>query len=519
MDDRASSALPFAIDSDGLLDFWTVYQRRFEEVQRVALAFAYEHAELGPIVRSMSDEQLAAQNQRSRTMLRDAMASGDWSTYVADIRQQGTHYAKLGLSFTSWYGVMRIAHETLVPALVESYGKTPARLSKALAAMVGFFDGAMSVLAEQYLDAKENDRARLLVASLKDCALIMLDPQGHVASWNLGAKDLLGYEPEEIVGAHFSVFYPSDEKECSRPERELEVATGQGRFEYDGWRVRKDGSRFWANVVVTPMRDGRGRPLGYAKIMRDLSERRNAELELRAAKEAAEAANRELEAFSYSVAHDLRAPLRGMNGFANVLVEDYEDEIDDEGRDALAEIQRNAVRMGALIDGLLSLARVARSELALADVDLTALARSITDQLTAASPGRAVEVIAQPGLVAHADPLLTRTLLQNLLENAWKFTDKTPFARIEVGAVTHQGQEAFFVRDNGAGFDPAYASKLFAPFQRLHTLSEFPGTGIGLATVQRVVRRHGGRVWAEGSVGAGATFHFTLAPPGQRGFA
>jgi PAS domain S-box-containing protein len=517
VDARVISELPFGLDRDGLLDFWAVYDRHYDEVQRVALAFASDHAELGPIVRSMTDEQLAAQNHRSRSLLRDAVTQGDWSTYFADLRQQGAHYAKIGLSFTSWYGVMRIAHEVLVPALVDAYAKSPARLAKALTAMTGFLDGAMSVLAEQYIDAKETDRARLLVASLKDCALVMIDPNGHVASWNVGATDLLGYAPDEILGAHFSALYPPDERSGNKPEQELETASREGRFEYDGWRVRKDGSRFWANVVVTPMRDARGRSLGFAKITRDLTVRRSAELELRVAKEAAEAANRELETFSYSVAHDLRAPLRGMNGFANILVEDYGEKLDDEGRDALAEIQRNAVRMGALIDALLSLARVARTELALADTDLTALAKSIAGGLARANPDRDVEVIVQPGLDAHADPSLMRTLLQNLLENAWKFTSKTPSARVEVGVGPHEGARAFFVRDNGAGFDAAYAAKLFAPFQRLHTLAEFPGTGIGLATVQRIVHKHGGRVWAEGAVGAGATFHFALPLPQLRG--
>jgi PAS domain S-box-containing protein len=507
--------MPFRIDREGLLDFWAVYERRYGEVQRVALAFASDHAELGPIVRSMTDEQMAAQNERSLSMLRDAITQGDWSAYLADLRQQGGHYARLGLSFPSWYGVMRIAHAVLVPALVEAYAQSPARLSRALTAMTGFLDGAMSVLAEQYIDAKETDRARLLVASLKDCALVMLDPQGHIASWNVGATDLLGYAAEEIVGTHLSVLYPPEERSGNKPDLELEMAARHGRFEYDGWRVRKDGSRFWANVVVTPMRDARGKSLGYAKIMRDLSERRRAELELCAAKDATEAANRELEAFSYSVAHDLRAPLRGMNGFANILLEDYGDKLNDEGRDALAEIQRNAVRMGALIDAILSLARVARTELVMADTDVTGLARSIAGQLAKASPDRDVEVVVQPGLSADADPSLARTLLQNLLENAWKFTGKTRSARIEVGADEHEGGRAFFVRDNGAGFDEAYAGKLFGPFQRLHTLAEFPGTGIGLATVQRIVHRHGGRVWAEGKVGAGATVHFTL--PERRG--
>jgi signal transduction histidine kinase len=221
-------------------------------------------------------------------------------------------------------------------------------------------------------------------------------------------------------------------------------------------------------------------------------------------------ANRELEAFSYSVAHDLRAPLRGMNGFARMLLDDYKEKLDADGLDALVEIQRNAARMGALIDALLSLSRVTRTEPKPVRVDLTAMARATAGQIGAAHPERSVEVKVEEGLVAQADPQLVQVLLQNLLENAWKFTSKVDAARIEVASVAADGERAFFVRDNGAGFDMAFAERLFAPFQRLHTIAEYPGTGIGLATVQRIAHRHGGRAWAEARVGEGATFYFTL---------
>jgi signal transduction histidine kinase len=221
-------------------------------------------------------------------------------------------------------------------------------------------------------------------------------------------------------------------------------------------------------------------------------------------------ANAELEVFSYSVAHDLRAPLRGMNGFAQVLLDTYKDKVDAEGQDWLQEILLNARKMGDLIDGLLALARVTRSDLRREHVDLSAIVRESATQLAASEPHRTVEVKVQDGLFAEVDSRLARALFLNLLGNAWKFTCKVPSARIEFGATEKDGSRAFFVCDNGAGFDMAFAGKLFTPFQRLHTVSEFPGTGIGLATVQRIVHRHGGRIWAEGSVGGGATFYFTF---------
>jgi light-regulated signal transduction histidine kinase (bacteriophytochrome) len=221
-------------------------------------------------------------------------------------------------------------------------------------------------------------------------------------------------------------------------------------------------------------------------------------------------ANRELEAFSYSVAHDLRAPLRGMNGFAQVLLDSYKDKLDAEAQDYLKEILLNARKMADLIDGLLSLARLTRSELQLERVNLSTIALAAAARLRGSDPERVIEIDVQHDLHADVDALLARAVFDNLLGNAWKFTSKLPAARIEVGTLEKEGVSALFVRDNGAGFDMAFAAKLFAPFQRLHTADEFPGTGIGLATVQRIVQRHGGRIWAEGSVDGGATFYFTF---------
>jgi light-regulated signal transduction histidine kinase (bacteriophytochrome) len=199
-----------------------------------------------------------------------------------------------------------------------------------------------------------------------------------------------------------------------------------------------------------------------------------------------------------------------MSGFAQILLDNYRDKLGTEGQDCLQEIHQNAVKMAGLIDALLALSRVTRSEPKPELVDLTAVARSIVAQLAVADPGRTVEVQIEDYLQAHLDPQLARILLENLLGNAWKFTNKVSPSRIEFGSTTVDGVRTFFVRDNGAGFDMAYASKLFVPFQRLHATSEFSGKGIGLATVQRIVRLHGGRIEAEGGVNAGATLRFTL---------
>jgi signal transduction histidine kinase/HAMP domain-containing protein len=226
---------------------------------------------------------------------------------------------------------------------------------------------------------------------------------------------------------------------------------------------------------------------------------------------ALQTANRELEAFSYSVSHDLRAPLRSIDGFSQVLLEDYGDTLDAQGQDSLQRIRMATQRMAELIDALLELSRVTRAELSREAVDVTAVARTIAAELQRHEPSRRVAFVIADGLVMQGDPRLLRVLLHNLLGNAWKFTAKQPQARIEVGRLTQpDGTLTWFVRDNGAGFDMAYADKLFAPFQRLHRATEFPGTGIGLATVQRIIHRHGGHIWAEGAVEQGATIYFTL---------
>jgi light-regulated signal transduction histidine kinase (bacteriophytochrome) len=223
-----------------------------------------------------------------------------------------------------------------------------------------------------------------------------------------------------------------------------------------------------------------------------------------------EAANKELEAFSYSVSHDLRAPLRGIDGWSLALLEDYGPQLDDQAHQYLDRVRSDAQRMAHLIDDVQQLSRITRADLLLATVDLSALVRSITARLQAAQPQRQFEFVIRPGLIAHGDTHLLEIALNNLLENAAKFTGTRPVARIEFGLTQIMDQPAYFVRDNGVGFDPAYARNLFGAFQRMHRASEFPGTGIGLVTVRRILHRHGGEIWAESAVEQGATFYFTL---------
>jgi two-component system NtrC family sensor kinase len=270
------------------------------------------------------------------------------------------------------------------------------------------------------------------------------------------------------------------------------------QFEDENRRIREELLR--NELAAAEARAAHDLAETRAALLADL-EKKNAELA---------AANAELEAFSYSVSHDLRAPLRAVDGFSVALVEDFGDRLEGQAREYVDEIRAATRRMGELIDDLLELSRLTRAHMARTEVDLTVLAHGVISRLRAADPNRNVDVVIADGLIAKGDARLLRVALENLLGNAWKFTSKREAGRIEVGSVPVEDGRAFFVRDNGAGFDPDYAGKMFGAFQRLHSSQDFEGTGIGLAIVHRIVRRHGGRIWAEGAVDRGATFFFTL---------
>jgi PAS domain S-box-containing protein len=294
---------------------------------------------------------------------------------------------------------------------------------------------------------------------------------------------------------------------------------------YDPTDNGQAGEGRWTTAVMYPVRDAEGQVREVVLAHEDITQQVKAEAEIRELNEALErrvqartaeleAANRELEAFAYSVSHDLRAPLRAIDGFSQALLDDWGHQVGAGGQEHLKRVRAATQRMGQLIDDLLELSRVTRAQLQRQGVPLSSLARSIGENLKRVQPGRDVEFVVAPAPEAHGDVRLLEVALENLLTNAWKFTARQTQARVEFGALEAEGQPVYFVRDNGVGFDPNYAGRLFTAFQRLHTEAEFPGTGIGLATVHRIIQRHGGRVWAEGAVGGGATFYFTL-PAGK----
>ncbi|MGA2133442.1 MAG: PAS domain S-box protein [Bryobacteraceae bacterium] len=383
-------------------------------------------------------------------------------------------------------------------------------------------DGAIAgsvVVARDVTESKRAGAALRLLGELVDLshdAIITADAKRVIRTWNAGATEMYGWTEADAVGR---VTHDLLQTRCAVTTSEQdEVLRRNGRWDGEQSHRAMDGTPLW--VESCQVLESIGEMTAILEINRDITARKraeeelrrlNAELEQRIRDRTAqlEAANRELEAFAYSVSHDLRAPLRGIDGWSLALLEDYTDRLDEEGRKYLEWVRSEAQRMAAMIEDLLQLSRVTRNPMQRRKVDLSALAETVARRLRHAAPGRSLVFDIRPGLSAWGDEPLLEIALTNLLENAVKYTGPRAQARIEVGQ-SHDADVAFYVRDNGVGFDPVYADRLFTAFQRLHKPAEFPGTGIGLATVQRIVHRHGGRVWAEAMPENGATFYFTL---------
>jgi len=389
-------------------------------------------------------------------------------------------------------------------------------------------------LHKHALDVRMHANDQWLAITLQSIAeaVIATDESGYIRFFNRIAEQLTGWNSEDARTRRVEDILDIV-NECSGLRIPSIVATALERrelvvFTQSCQLHARNGACVSVEESAAPIIDKYGRLLGGVLIIRDVTERQgqllkiqqlNNDLECRvkARTSQLEAANKELEAFSYSVAHDLRAPLRGIDSYAQLLLQESRNNLGNTSVDYIERVRLCSSRMAALIDALLSLARVGKTEMQIVDVDLSELVESLIGELSSTQTGRTVAVEVEPGMRTIGDPRLLRLAIGNLLDNAWKFSSRRPDARIEVGMRRSVDPPTFFVRDNGAGFDPKYAGKLFGTFQRLHTESEFPGTGIGLAIVHRVIARHGGTVRAESSPGAGATFFFSipLAAPAE----
>jgi PAS domain S-box-containing protein len=372
--------------------------------------------------------------------------------------------------------------------------------------------------AEEALAASEG-KYRGLYDSLRD-GIVMVSMDGRITQCNRVYREMLGYTEEEVLRLTYQQLTPQKwhamEAEIVRDQI---VARGYSD-EYEKEYIRKDGTAFPISLHVWLITDEQGETTGMWGIIRDITERKRAEDELRRlnrdlALRAAEldAVNQELEAFAYSVSHDLRSPLRVVDGYSKILLEDYCGKLDEDGRFMLGQVRESVHQMGQLIDDLLAFSRMSRREMTRRQCDIGAMARQVFRALREAHPNRRLALTVQPLPAAFGEPAMIREVLRNLLDNAVKFTATREEGVIEMGSMPiadGQSEIAYYVRDNGVGFDMRYRNKLFQVFQRLHRTEDFDGTGIGLALVARIVHRHGGRVWAEGEEDKGATFYFTL---------
>ena len=377
-------------------------------------------------------------------------------------------------------------------------------------------------MTEDYRRSEQRFRSSMAYSAIGKA---LLDSEGRIVEANPALGRIVGRDIASLVGQRFDSLFEAEDP--------VLTMHGEGETDADGVHrstrhLRREGDLpRQAQLTFAPVHGNVGQDISGLVQVEDVTERVRAQARVQALNRTLEArvamrtrelsqANQELEAFAYSVSHDLRAPLRSIDGFSRVLIERYENQLDEGGRDYLRRVRKAALRMGELIDAILQVSRLGRAEVRREEVDLSRMALDVIDELRADEPDREISIRVMPGLVAVGDATLLRNLLGNLLGNAWKFTRGREHAAIDFGAVELPGGDTeFYVRDNGAGFPPAYVDKLFRPFQRLHSQEEFSGHGIGLASVKRVVERHGGRIRAEGREGEGAVFYFTL--PGERG--
>lgn len=467
----------FLLDPTGIIMTWNQGARRIK---------GYEAKEIIGCHFSTFYPAIDIENEKPQMELRIATDLGKYEEEGWRLRKDGTRF---------WASVtitaLRDANSNLLGFGKVTHDLTQRKLHE---------DGLQRLLETE-------ERFRLLVDQVRDYAIFVLDPRGYINSWNQGARRLKGYSSDEVIGKHFSIFYPPEELAIDKPALELSAAIRDGRCEEEGWRIRKDGSRFWANVIITALWDKRGSLTGFAKVTRDLTQRKLDE-------EALRQRTVELEAFAHTLSHDLRGPLRSISSFSEILQTEDADLSREEKTEYLEKIIRSVGTMNRLIDDVLEYSRLGQAAVTHEICPLDAVFAQVSTTLDSEIRQRQAAIDVDPGLPAvQGNGTLLLQIFSNLIANALKFVPPGRSPRIRIFARLENGEVQVHVRDNGIGIEPQFHQKIFDVFERLESGREIPGSGIGLAIVQKAAERLGGRVELESAPGEGSTFIVTLPAP------
>lgn len=529
--ERAGNLIPVLseMDKQEMVAYYTVYEKYADVFSEKATEDLKDHPVFGKLIRDIPKEVSVARDKLSRELQKDAILNDNWVPYIEYQIEQGIAYAKMGLNFKSWYEVIVLVKNYIRPLLHKEYVNGTELLSS-LNGMNRFMDIAMGIIGEAYLQEKQEtiledrekikklneelerkviERTAQLESNIQklneykhffynsnDFSCIA-NVEGYFEILNPNFEKLLGYSEKELLENQFLNFIHPDDIAATLLEIE-KLKTGALTINFVNRYRKKDGSYLWFDWNTTP--DPVTGKL-YA-IAREITERKKAEEQL-------QAVNKELEAFSYSVSHDLRAPLRAINGFSKILHDDYASKMDADGISSLNAILNNSKKMGILIDDLLEFSRLGRKEITTSVINMTALAILIKEEALAGNTNE-IEFVIHDLLPAKGDQALIRQVWVNLISNAIKYSKNKPKIKIEIGSYYKDNLVVYYVKDNGAGFEMQYYNKLFGVFHRLHSSEEFEGTGVGLAIVQKIINRHNGTVWAESKLNEETSFYFTL---------
>ncbi len=482
-----------------------------------------DHPLWGPLMKQQTPEQRKAQNERSLAMQHAAIYEGKWEEYSKDLLAQGVMYAQMNISYSDWYELIKMYKDYLLPYIKKDFADSAEKAILYLEGLSKFIDFAMYGIAEAYFAEKN----RLIQANEERFRAIFYNSMDHMTLIDRNARIILvnripsHYNKADVIGKSILGFQTAENVETVK-KAVHSVFEQKESSVFDTAHLAGENKLYYSSSI-SPIYSENGEVNAAVIISRDLSLQKEAEeevkelnrsLEIKVEERTKELRDvvKELESFSYSISHDLRSPLRAINGFTHILKDSYADG-NEEALDAMDEIINNTQRMGHLIDDLLEFSRLGRAELKKVTVDMRVLVETVIQELTRVPSERKIDITLQQMEKVTGDQNLLKQVLVNIIDNALKYTSKKEHTLIEIGSYADGGNIICYVKDNGAGFDMAYYGKLFGVFQRLHSASEYEGTGVGLALVQKIITKHSGKVWAEGRVGMGATFYFSLPKP------